>query len=183
MLKFITGNKNKFLEVKKNLKPLKVEQINLPLDEIQDLDPHKVISHKLNQVFKKHKGHFIVEDDSLYLDCLNGQLPGPFIRWFNDTIGNAGLLKLTQKMGNSNVVLKVIIGYAKSPKEIIFFESDVKGNIVKPKGKGGFGFDLIFKPKKSNKTFAELKAAGNFGFDSRGIVTKKLKNYLLQNDL
>ena len=70
---FITGNKNKFEEVRAILPNIKQIEINLP--EIQDIDPKKVIKEKLLQALNHKKAEFIVEDTSLYLECLNG-LPG-----------------------------------------------------------------------------------------------------------
>ena len=182
MLKFITGNKNKFKEIQTILAPLRIEQINIDLSEIQELDPYKIIKHKLNEAFKHHKGEFIVEDDSVYLESLDHKLPGPFIKWFNQTIGNKGMVELAQRTKRDKVLLHVIIGYAKNPKKIIFFESKVTGRIVKPRGKGGFGFDPIFLPDNNKKTFAQLKAENNFNFNARGLVVKKLKAYLLKTN-
>src|SRR3989344_9423933 len=97
-LYFITGNKNKFAEVKSVLSD--IEQLDMDLPEIQDFDPHKVVRAKLIEALKHKDGEFIVEDTSLYLDCLGG-LPGPLIKWFMKTIGNEGLCNLAEKLGNN----------------------------------------------------------------------------------
>ncbi len=177
-LKFITGNKNKVKEAQAILKPIKVKQVKFDLDEIQNLEPHKIIKHKLQEAFKHHKGPFILEDDSLYLDCLGGKLPGPLIKWFNDTIGNKGLAKLTKKMGNNKATVQSIVGYAKNPKQIKFFESKLKGKIVLPRGSFGFGYDPIFVLKGLKQTYSELKKAGKLDISTRGKAMKKLKKYL-----
>ena len=84
-LYFITGSKGKFAEVQLIIPNLK--QLNIDLPEIQELDPKKIIEAKLQSAFEHRSGEFIVEDTSLYLDCLNG-LPGPLIKWFIKTIKN-----------------------------------------------------------------------------------------------
>ena len=84
-LYFITGSKGKFTEVQFIIPNLK--QLNIDLPEIQELDARKIIEAKLQSAFEHHAGEFIVEDTSLYLDCLNG-LPGPLIKWFIKTIKN-----------------------------------------------------------------------------------------------
>ena len=178
MLKFITSNKNKFYEVSKFLSPIKIEQLSVSLDEIQELDPHKVIEHKLKQALKHHEGPFLVEDTSLFLECFDYKLPGPFVVWFNKTIANKGYLELTKKLKKKKLVYKVIIGYAKNSKNIKFFEGVTKGKIVEPRGKSGFGFDPIIKPAGSNKTLAQLKSADDFKFSSRYKAVVKLKKYL-----
>src|SRR5438874_11099226 len=91
MLYFITGNANKFREIKTFIP--ETEQLNLDLDEIQSLDPQAVIEHKLNQAAAHHDGEFIVEDTSLTIDAMNG-LPGTMIKWFQKSLGLEGIAKL-----------------------------------------------------------------------------------------
>jgi inosine/xanthosine triphosphate pyrophosphatase family protein len=78
-IQFITGNKNKFAEAQKIISNL--EQLDVDLPEIQEIDAKKVIEAKLQEARNLFEGEFVVEDTSLYLDCLNG-LPGPLIKWF-----------------------------------------------------------------------------------------------------
>jgi inosine/xanthosine triphosphate pyrophosphatase family protein len=54
MLYFITGNKNKFQEFQDILGKENVEQLQIDLDEIQEVDPHKIIRHKLQEALKHH---------------------------------------------------------------------------------------------------------------------------------
>ncbi len=75
MLYFITGNKNKFKEFEYILGKGNIEQLDIDLPELQEIDPHKIIMHKLEEALKHHKGPILIEDTSLYLDCLGGKLP------------------------------------------------------------------------------------------------------------
>jgi non-canonical purine NTP pyrophosphatase (RdgB/HAM1 family) len=187
MLKFITGNKNKYNEAKKILAPLKIRQVNFNLHEIQEIDPRKIIKHKMAEALKLlslepgeiGEGAFI-EDVSLNLSCLNNKLPGPLIKWFEITVGNQWILKLAKSMRDSKAKVKVVVGFAKNFDNIVFFEADLEGKIVDPKGKGGFGFDPIFMPKGFKKTNAQLKSENIFGFSARGKALAKFKKYLLQ---
>jgi len=61
-LYFVTGNKNKFEEAKSVIPDLQELAIDLP--EIQETDP------KLRGALKHKNGGLIVEDTSLYFDCL-----------------------------------------------------------------------------------------------------------------
>src|SRR3989339_1825597 len=101
MIYFITGNKNKFEEVKAILP--EVEQLDINLLEIQEIDAKEIIKAKLKEALSHQKGEFIVEDASLYLDCLNG-LPGPLIKWFQKTIGIEGIADLAEKFGNDGAL-------------------------------------------------------------------------------
>ena len=152
-LYFITGNKNKFAEVKAIIPNVKRLDIDLP--EIQEIDAKEIIKAKLLEALNHKKAEFIVEDTSLYFDCLNG-LPGPLIKWFLKIIGNDGLFNIVEKLGNNKAEAKTIIGYAKNPDEIYYFEGSIKGRIVSPAGKSGFGWDPIFQPEGFSKNFAEL---------------------------
>jgi len=136
MIYFITGNKNKFEEVKAILPS--IEQLDIDLSEIQEIDAKEIIRKKLLEALNHAKGEFIVEDTSLYLDCLNG-LPGPLVKWFLKKVGNNGLAEIVERMGNDRAEAKTIIGYAKNCEEIYFFEGTIKGRIVKPRGKSKFG--------------------------------------------
>jgi len=174
-LYFITGNKNKFSEVKAIIP--NVEQLDIDLPEIQEIDAKKIIRAKLLEALNYKQAEFIVEDTSLYLECLNG-LPGPLIKWFMKTIGNDGLFNIAEKLGNNKAEAKTIIGYAKNPKEIYYFEGSVKGKIVSPRGKSGFGWDPIFQPEGFSKSFAELTPEEKNKISMRRIALNKLKEFL-----
>ncbi len=178
MLKFITGNKTKFKEVQAILFPLKVEQVSIALHEIQEIDPKKIIQHKLKEAFKHHKGEFIIDDSSLFLSCFNYQLPGPLIKWFNDTIGTKAIFEMCRKMKDSKAKAVTYIGYAKGPKEIKFFDGALTGKIVKPSGDYNFGYDQIFLPQNAKQTLAVMKGQENFETSPRGLAVMKLKKYL-----
>ena len=122
---------------------------------------------------------FAVEDTSLYLECLAG-LPGPLIRWFLQTIGNEGLFKICDKLKNYEAEARTIIGYAKDS-QIEFFEGSIKGTIVSPRGRTGFGWDRIFKPKGYQETFSEMPKEEKNKISMRRLALNKLKQYLETN--
>ena len=174
-LYFITGNKNKFQEVKAILG--NIEQLDVDLPEIQDIDAKNIIRAKLLEALNHKEGEFIVEDTSLYLDCLKG-LPGPLIKWFLKTIGNEGLVNLTEKLGNNKAEAKTIIGYAKSRDEIEFFEGSIFGKIVAETGTSDFGWDPIFQPEGFDKTFAEITQEEKNQLSMRKLAIEKFRAYL-----
>ena len=174
-LYFITGNRNKFEEAKSILSDLK--QLDIDLPEIQEIDAHEIIKAKLCEALKHEKGELIVEDTSLYLDCLNG-LPGPLIKWFLKTIGNEGLVNFVQKLGNDRAQARTIIGYAKNPEEIHFFEGVVRGIIVYPRDGTHFGWDPIFQPEGCTRTFSEMGPDEKNKISMRRMAFDKLKQFL-----
>lgn len=171
-LYFITGNKNKFREARSILE---VEQLDIELPEIQDIDAKKIIKAKLLEALKHKKGDFIVEDTSLYFDCLNG-LPGPLIKWFLQVMGNQGLYEIVEKFGNNKAEAKTLIGYATNSK-IHYFEGSIKGRIVAPKVQSNFGWDPIFQPEGYSKSFSELSAEKN-KISMRRVAFSKLREFI-----
>lgn len=171
---FITGNKNKLEEVKSILP--EIESLDIDLDEIQSLDAHEVIKHKLNQALEHKQGEFIVEDTSVDINSLNG-LPGPFIKWFLKTVGINGIYNMVKGQDNK-AVARVIIGYAKNKEKIYFFEGETNGQIVEPRGDSDFGWDPIFLPNGYSKTFAEMSQEEKNLISMRKIAFNKLKDFL-----
>lgn len=175
MIYFITSSKNKFEEVK-SVVP-KIEQFEMDLPEIQEVDAKAIIEAKLKEALKHKKGEFIVEDTSLYFDCLNG-LPGPLIKWFLKSLGNNGLAKLAERMGDNKAEAKTIIGYADDKGTIHFFEGAIKGRIIKPRGEANFGWDPIFLPDGYDKNFAEMSREEKNKISMRREAANKLKEFL-----
>jgi non-canonical purine NTP pyrophosphatase (RdgB/HAM1 family) len=176
-LYFITGNKNKFEEAKAILSG--VEQLDIDLPEMQDLDAKNIIEAKLAEALKHKKGEFMVEDTSLYMDCLNG-LPGPFIKWFLKSIGNNGLAGLAERLGNNKAEAKTIIGYAGKDGDIHFFEGSIRGKIIAPQGETNFGWDPIFQPDGFDKSFAEMGKEEKNKISMRKVALEKLKDFLIK---
>jgi inosine triphosphate pyrophosphatase len=179
-LYFITGNNEKFKEIKKIISEIK--QLKLDLIEIQELDSKKVIEHKLNEARKIHDGEFIVEDTSLYLNCIPG-LPGPLIKWFMKTLDNDGIYELCKKYNNYNAKAKVVIGYSKNKKQIHFFEGVIEGKIKSPRGSKRFSWDRIFCPNGYEKTFSEMNIEEKNKISMRIIAVNKLKKFLDKNKI
>jgi len=174
-LYFITGNKNKFKELSYIIPDLK--QLDIDLPEIQETDAKEVVKAKLLEAKKHVEGEFIVEDTSLYFDCLNG-LPGPLIKWFLEKLGTDGLYNLTNKFNIFGAKAKTYIGYLNSLNEIHYFEGVIDGEIILPVGKKGFGWDCIFKPNGYNGSFAELPFEEKNTCSMRRIAANKLNDFI-----
>lgn len=175
MIYFITGNKNKIAEAKAILGD--VEQYDIDLPEIQEIDAKKIITEKLLEGLKHKKGEFIVEDTSLYLDCLNG-LPGPLIKWFLKTIGGQGIYDIAKAFNNFKAQAKTVIGYAKNEREIEFFEGVIEGVIIQPTVETDFGWDNIFKPNGHEVSFAEMSKDQKNEISMRKLALEELKKHL-----
>lgn len=174
-LYFITGNAGKYEEVKEII-PFVVQK-DIDLVEIQEIDPNKIISHKLFEAVKAVEGEIMVEDTSLYINSMKG-LPGPLIKWFLKSLDLEGLVQTATSFNDTTAVAKTNIGYISPKGKITFFDGEIVGDIVNPRGDKGFGWDPIFQPKGSNKTFGEMKLEEKIEFSMRKIATEKLKEFL-----
>ena len=69
-----------------------------------------------------------------------------------------------------------------SGKEIFIFTGEVQGMLaVEPRGEGGWGWDPIFVPNHTDKTYAELTAEEKNAISHRRAALEKFKKYLLQD--
>jgi len=177
-LYFITGNENKLREAKSFIPS--IEKLPLDLIEIQSLDAHEIIKHKLEEAKKKHSGNFIVEDTSLHINCLKG-LPGPLIKWFEKTIGLEGIVKTVGSYEDKTAVARCIIGLSLNG-EIKFFEGSINGTIVDIRGENGFGWDKIFIPDGYDLTFAQMSSEEKNKISHRKLAFEKLKEHLDQQN-
>jgi len=89
------------------------------------------------------------------------------------TIGNEGLFNIIEKLGDNRAEAKTIIGYTKSPNEIYYFDGSIKGTIISPVGRSGFGWYPIFQPNGFSKSFAELTKEEKNEISMRRIVIQK----------
>ncbi|HUD11274.1 MAG TPA: non-canonical purine NTP pyrophosphatase, partial [Candidatus Saccharimonadia bacterium] len=152
MIYFLTGSAGKFREIKAIMP--EIEQLKLDLAEIQSLSSQAVIEHKLAQAATLTQEAFFVEDTSLVFHCLNN-LPGTFVKWFEQSLGLAGEADLVGRYQDHSATATTMIGYRDQEGNNHYFEGQVHGTIVSPRG-GGFGWDAIFVPRGYDKTFGEL---------------------------
>ncbi len=172
---FITSSQHKFDEIRAVVPEL--ERLDMDLPEIQEIDARAIIEAKLKEATAHQQGEFIVEDTSLYLDCLKG-LPGPLIKWFMKTIGKDGLWAIADKFGDQGAEARTTIGYAGGHDQLLFFEGRRRGRIVAPRGESNFGWDPIFQPDGQAKTQAEMTREEKNAVSMRGEAARQLKAYL-----
>ena len=153
MIHLITGNVGKLEELRSLLPPeVDITHRKLDLVEIQSLDLHEIVSHKLRQAYEVVDEPVIVEDVSAELDSLRS-LPGPFIKFFMQRLGDDALFRI----GAPHDAVKIMctMGYYDGEKEIIV-DGVMTGHIVVPRGNNGFGFDAVVVPDGYDRTLAEL---------------------------
>jgi non-canonical purine NTP pyrophosphatase (RdgB/HAM1 family) len=151
---FVTGNANKLRELEAIAKDrLNFNSQRIDLVEIQSSDLKEIVEHKLKEAYQKIGEAVIVEDTAAGLDSLNG-LPGPFIKFFHDKIGDDALYQLAKKEGELATIV-CTAGYFDG-KNLLIAEGTIKGRVVKPRGDNGFQLDKVFVPEGESRTMAEM---------------------------
>jgi len=160
---FATGNINKFNEACSILGSygIAVGMLRLKGDEIQSESIKKIAEKSVINAYRRCRMPVFVEDAGLFIEVLDG-FPGPYSAYVYKTIHNDGILKLMKNETCRKAKFESIISFCNghtqdNPKS---FSGEIKGEITsferKNNGKSGFGFDPIFQPEGSLKTFAEM---------------------------
>jgi len=141
---------------------------------------------KAKYFYKKSKTTTISDDSGLCIDCLKGQ-PGIYSARWAKKHGNfykAGkkILELVRKKNKNkkqkNMKAKFICSltlcYEKN--KLITTVGAIEGKISECQlGKNGFGYDPIFIPKGSLKTFGQMSKKKKILMDHRYLAFKKMK--------
>lgn len=127
------------------------------------------------------------DDTGLEVRVLNGA-PGVYSARYggeehNDACNRAHLLaQLESKPKPWNARFRTAIAYIDSNGQEHLFEGIVEGEILpEERGKGGFGYDALFRPKDCNKTFAEMSPATKNELSHRARAIEALKQFLLSS--
>jgi len=159
---FATNNVNKFNEARMVFAVYKIAvgMLRVKTLEVQSERLEEIAKTSAIEAFKKCNLPVIVEDAGLFVEALNG-FPGPYAAYVYKTIGNNGLLKLMEKIENREARFQSVIAHCSAElKSPVCFKGEAVGEITKEERRGnhksGFGFDPIFKPASSDRTFAEM---------------------------
>ena len=184
---FATNNENKVAEVRAvlgksfNIITLKEAGIDIDIPE-----PHDTLEANATE---KSKTIFIItnkncfsEDTGLEVEALYGEPGVKSARYagegrnFDDNIDK--LLTNLKYADNKTARFKTVISLLLDGKEY-FFEGICTGKIISQrKGNNGFGYDPVFIPDGSEKTFAEMDMAEKNKFSHRKKAMEKLINFL-----
>jgi XTP/dITP diphosphohydrolase len=178
---FATNNVNKFKEACEilSLYKIAVGMLKVKTIEIQSESLDEIAKVSAIEAFQKCNLPVIVEDAGLFVEALNG-FPGPYSSYVYKTIGNVGLLKLMEDFKNRSAKFQSVVAYYSAELESpICFKGEVLGEITRKlrEGRSGFGFDPIFKPKKSDKTFAEMSILEKNKYSHRAKALRKFAKW------
>lgn len=184
---FATNNQNKVKEVRAllggvfNIITLKEAGIDIDIPE-----PHDTLeanaTEKSKTIFNLTDKNCFSEDTGLEVEALNGAPGVKSARYagedrsFDDNIEK--LLTNLEPFENKAARFRTVISLILEGKEY-FFEGICPGEIIgERKGNNGFGYDPVFMPTGSDKTFAEMDMAEKNKFSHRKKAMQKLIDFL-----
>jgi len=187
ILIFATNNQHKVEEIRSvtggrfNIITLKEAGIDIDIPE-----PHTTIeanaSEKSKTIFRLTKQNCFGEDTGLEVESLNGEPGVKSARYAGDEKNfEANIDMLLDKLkafDNRGAQFKTVISLMWDGEEFLF-EGIAKGRINdRRKGSYGFGYDLVFIPEGSDKTFGEMEMAEKNLYSHRRKATDKLVEFL-----
>ncbi|HWR63306.1 MAG TPA: XTP/dITP diphosphatase [Candidatus Thermoplasmatota archaeon] len=175
-LYFITSNQGKVKEAIEKLRPLgySVIQKDLGYPEVQADSLEEVALQGIAHIQAKYHQAFMLEDAGLFIDTLQG-FPGVYSKYVFFTIGLPGILRLLENKKNRNAVFRSVYVYSEPGKTPVIVVGECSGMIsAVPRGEHGFGYDPLFVPQGSEKTFGEMTIEEKNRFSHRSKALEKL---------
>lgn len=187
---FATNNDNKVSEVRSILDgkfrifSLKEAGIDIDIPE-----PYETLEENAREkaivIHRLTNENCFAEDTGLEVDALSGEPGVKSARYAGEARSfEKNIDKLLDKLAgskNRDAQFRTIICLICKGKEKIF-EGICKGTIIaERRGNSGFGYDPVFVPDGSSKTFAEMTMAEKNAFSHRNKAVEKLANYLKNN--
>jgi XTP/dITP diphosphohydrolase len=126
----------------------------------------------------------IADDTGLEVDALGGR-PGVHSARYagpeEDPARNRVLLlREMAQCGARTARFRTVVAYVNGS-GVRFFEGECRGRIAaEERGQGGFGYDSIFIPDGSERTFAEMSSEEKNRISHRGRALRKFRQYLAQ---
>lgn len=190
-----TNNAHKLQEVRQILSPFGIEvfslnDLNLHPEDVDENAPdykgNALI--KAKSVQKLTKLPIIADDSGLEVEAMDNKPGIHSARYASECGGHPNainnILAIVSKAGNRKARFVCDIIALNIEEEPLLFEGIAPGQIAdSPYGDGGFGYDPIFVPEESDKTFAELPQEVKNKLSHRGRALHKLIEYLINKKL
>jgi XTP/dITP diphosphohydrolase len=173
---FATTNINKLQEIS-DILGFPLEQIALDLFEPQGLDVAEVVAIKAKDAYERTGKAVLVEDTGLTFIAWNG-LPGALIKWFLDTVGTEGMLRMLVGDTDRRAIARTAIGFYDGTQLHIFI-GELRGQIPTAiRGNGDFGWGPLFIPDGHTHSFAEMSKEEKNAISMRKIAVEKMRSAL-----
>ena len=172
-----TTNRNKLAEFRRILPDYEIVGKRLDIEEIQSLDPYKVVRHKAIEAWKANGYNpILVEETSLACRGLNGR-PGAYIKDFSEDIEMRRMIAEDWLRGRDRSALARVLIAVFDGSEAHIREGAASGSIAETlRGADGFGWDDMFVPAGHTLTFAEMGPADKDRYSMRRKALEALRD-------
>jgi non-canonical purine NTP pyrophosphatase (RdgB/HAM1 family) len=165
VLLFVTTRREKAEEAGRMGFAVEARSIDLP--EPQSLDPLEVATHKARAAWEQVRRPVIVEDSGLSMAAWGG-FPGALVKWLERSAGLERIARMLDPFPDRGAVARCALCYFDG-ETLVSAVGEVAGSIAAvPRGTGGFGWDALFIPDGSEKTFAEMRPEEKDSVSHRG---------------
>ncbi|MBC7793133.1 MAG: RdgB/HAM1 family non-canonical purine NTP pyrophosphatase [Clostridia bacterium] len=189
-LRLSSHNLHKLEEIRAVMAPLGYDVRDLTdlpaYDVVEDGDTFEANALKKARALHAHSQDIALADDSgLSMDALHGG-PGVYsARWANaeggdqDAANNAKLLQSIAHVEKPTGRFVCVLAYIEPGQEPIIVRGEVEGTITREaRGTNGFGYDCLFIPNGSDRTFGEQTTAEKNAVSHRSQALHKLVEIL-----
>ncbi len=184
---FATNNQHKIDEIRSMLidtfELITLQEAGIDIDIPEPYNTlEENASGKSGTIFKMTGINCFSEDTGLEVTALNGEPGVKSARYAGDSRSfdrniEKLLINLADKQDRS-ASFRTIISLILNGKETLF-EGICEGRIIQERrGSQGFGYDPVFVPTGSTKTFAEMSMKGKTQYSHRAKATEKLVTFL-----
>jgi non-canonical purine NTP pyrophosphatase (RdgB/HAM1 family) len=176
-LRFATGSDELVKEATLVL-PFPVQRVAVEFHELQTTDVEARVRSKAEQAWRHVRSAVMVEDTGLRFLAWR-QMPGPLIKHFVENLGLLGTVDALSPSKDWRAEAVTGVGYCDGA-EVHYFEGRVNGMIVLPAGKEAFGWDAIFRPHGSGRTYGEMSREEKSARSMRTVALRKLAAFLAE---
>jgi len=180
MLHYVTTNPGKLQEARQYLGEETITDYDYDYTEIQSESLAAIAAEGAREAYREVGGPVVVDDSGLFMNAFDG-FPGPYSSYVEDKLGIETVWDLAQTIADRAASFRCVMAYcdghavdqlaepgrvdAGDP-PVRLFVGTVDGEIVAPRGDGGFGYDPIFE--HDGRTFAERSADEKNDLSHRG---------------
>lgn len=137
---------------------------------------------KARYIYERTGADCFADDTGLEVDALDGEPGVRSARYatdgHDDEANKRLLLERLQGVENRAAQFRTAVALIMGGKEYLF-EGIVRGRIATEQhGEGGFGYDPLFVPEGSDRTFAQMSAEEKNAISHRGRAVRKLAEFL-----
>lgn len=186
---FATNNAHKLDEVRQVVGE-KIEIVSLRecgiVEDIPENEPtlEGNALAKARYIYERTGFNCFADDTGLEVDALGGEPGVRSARYatdgHDDEANKRLLLERLQGVENRAAQFRTAVALILGGKEYLF-EGIVRGEIaLEQHGEGGFGYDPLFFPEGSDRTFAQMSSKEKNAISHRGRAVRKLAEFLQQ---